>query len=604
MLAVVCLVLMGCEAREPDATANMHKASEDLVAYLDGEFAEELEMNPQRLTQLGLKEHYGELDDYSSAHIDDMLKWRRDSVAEMKRRFVRDSLTPSGQLNYDIWALELERAEKSARYRNQDYVFGFNRPPHTAIPNFLINYHRVDTMDDMDAYVERLGQVARALDQSVAWAQNAAGDGIRMPRFQYERVISESRRLISGAPFEVGADSPLWADANKKIDGLVQAGTITDDDAADVRESVRLAMMERMKPGYERLIAWAEGDIDQSPSGRVGALTLPEGLDWYQAALNLHTTTQLTSKEVHELGLSEVERIHAEMEELAKDAGFATARDFLADRDARKDLVLPATDEGRAEYLRIANDEVAKARASLPQWFGELPAYPAVVRREPSFSEVPGGAAHASRATPDGSKPGEVFVHLLTPTGFLKTEITDLMCHEAIPGHLMQGDIMVRQKGVPQFRTAYAYAAFNEGWALYAEGLCKEMGMYPDAWSDYARLDGELWRAVRLVVDTGLHAMGWTEEEAVRYAKENTTEDDSKIRAEVRRYLTYPGQACSYKIGQLTILRLRKEAEEVLGDRFDIKGFNDAVIESGSLPLPILEARIADWVERQAPDAG
>jgi len=231
--------------------------------------------------------------------------------------------------------------------------------------------------------------------------------------------------------------------------------------------------------------------------------------------------------------------------------------------------------------------------------FGNLSKHTMVVQREPALSEVPGGATYAQPATPDGSKPGMVFVHLLTPTGFLKSGIQNLMCHEGVPGHLFQGDIMVRQTGVPKFRTAYSYAAYNEGWGLYAEGLCKEMGLYPDAYADYARLDAELWRAVRLVVDTGLHAKGWNEAEGVKYARDNTSEPDARISAEVQRFLLWPGQACAYKIGQLTFLRLRAEAEKELGPRFDVRAFHDMAIGAGSLPLSILEARSKAWVVSQ-----
>jgi uncharacterized protein (DUF885 family) len=351
-----------------------------------------------------------------------------------------------------------------------------------------------------------------------------------------------------------------------------------------------------MKPGYERLIAWAKADMAKAPSGKVGAVTLPDGLNWYAEALYDQTTTDMTADQIHELGLKEVERIHGEMDKLAQGAGFKDRAAFLADRAKKKDLVLPPTDAGRAEYLKLANEAVARSRAAIPKFFGNLPQNGMVVEREPAYSEVPGGAAHASRTTPDGKRPGIVYVHLLTPTGFLKPEIQDLMCHEGVPGHLLQGDIAVRQTGVPKFRTAYSYASYNEGWGLYSEALCKEMGVYPDVYSDYARLDGELWRAVRLVVDTGLHAKGWTQDEAVKYAKQNTSEDDAKITQEVKRFLINPGQACAYKIGQLTISRLRAEAEQELGPKFDIKGFHDTVVGSGSLPLPVLETQVKAWI--------
>jgi uncharacterized protein (DUF885 family) len=261
--------------------------------------------------------------------------------------------------------------------------------------------------------------------------------------------------------------------------------------------------------------------------------------------------------------------------------------------------VFPETDAGREEYLKIANAQLDRAKAKLPAFFSVMPKYETVVRREPAFSEVPGGAAHASRAAPDGSKPGIVYVHLATVNSFPKPQIPALICHEGIPGHLFQGDIMLRQTGVPKFRTAYRYAAFGEGWGLYSEALCAEMGVYEDPLQDFARLELELWRAVRLVDDTGIHALGWTEDEAVKYAKDNTWSDDNFIHAEVRRFILNPGQACAYKIGQLTIVRLRDEAKKELGDKFDIRAFNDLVIGGGALPLPIFERRVHAWIDAQ-----
>ena len=570
-----------------------------LTTYLDAEFEKELALNPERATQLGRKDNYDKMNDYSEAQQDRMLDWRRKSVADMKAQFDRSKLNSDGQMNDDIWAMELDRAERAQKYRRQAYVFG-RSATHSERPSFLISFHRVSEVSDMEAYNSRLAQLGRIMDQSVEKAKAAAGDKIRMPKVQYERVIAESQKLISGQPFDAkGPASALWADATAKIDKLVKDGKATPDQAKALTEGARKAMIEGMKPGYERLIAWAKADMRQAPSGKVGAVTLPDGLNWYAEALYDQTTTDMTAEAIHKLGLSEVDRIHGEMDKLAQSAGFKDRAAFLRDRAKKKDLVLPPTDAGRAEYLRLANAAVQTARAKAPDFFGNPPKYDMVVQREPAYSEIPGGAAHASRATPDGSKPGVVYVHLLTPNGFLKPEIQDLMCHEGVPGHLLQGDIMVRQTGAPKFRTAYGYAAYSEGWGLYSEGLCKEMGVYPDVYADYARLDGELWRAVRLVVDTGLHAMGWTEDEAVKYAKDNTSEPDSKINAEVRRFLINPGQACAYKIGQLTILRLRAEAEKELGRKFDIKGFHDMVVGAGSLPLSVFETRVKTWISTQ-----
>jgi uncharacterized protein (DUF885 family) len=222
------------------------------------------------------------------------------------------------------------------------------------------------------------------------------------------------------------------------------------------------------------------------------------------------------------------------------------------------------------------------------------------VIREPSFSEVAGGAAHASGPSPDGARPGRVYLHMLGKTS-LRASLADLMCHEGVPGHVMQGDIRVRQQGAPQFRLAARNAAFNEGWGLYSELLCKEMGVYPDIASDFMRLDAELFRAARLVTDTGLHAKGWTEEQAIAYLKATGRRGEDQARAETRRYIVNPGQATAYKIGMIRIMQLRDQAQKALGPKFDLKAFNDTVIASGSLPLSVLEQRIKDWIaERKA----
>jgi uncharacterized protein (DUF885 family) len=364
-------------------------------------------------------------------------------------------------------------------------------------------------------------------------------------------------------------------------------------------DDARTALVTSMKPGYERLIAWAEGDIANAPSGKVGALTLPNGLAWYQAAITLQTTTTLTPDQIHTLGLAEVKRIQGEMDALARKAGVRDADAYYAEL-ARIDPPQPYTDENRAEILAYANSLIAKSRAALPAQFNNLPAYKVEVVREPSFSEVPGGAAHASGPSPDGARPGRVYLHMLGVTA-PRASLADLMCHEGIPGHVMQGDIKVRQHGAPKFRLAARNAAFNEGWGLYSELLCKDMGVYPDIASDFMRLDAELFRAARLVVDTGIHAKGWTEDQAIQYMRTTGRRGEDQARSEVRRYIVGPGQATAYKIGMIRILQLRDEAKAALGPKFDIKAFNDTVIASGSLPLSVLDRRIHDWIaERKA----
>jgi len=560
-----------------------------LTAFLDKAFERELSDSPERATRLGLKTKYGQLDDRSEKAQLLQLEWRRKSVAEMKASFDRAKLSPDAQVYYDMWVQALERAELQWAYRSQDYPFG-RSAPHTELVTFMIDFHKVDTKEDLAAYEQRVSQIGNALRQSLERVKAASGKGVRMPKFQYERVIAECKKLT-----DPKNANPILKDGEAKVKKLVDTGKLSAKDGRIANMAIEKNWMATAS-GYGELVKWLEADLPNAPVGATGSVSLPDGLKWYQAAIELQTTTKMTADEIHQLGLAEVKRIHGEMDTLAKTAGFADRAAFLKDRDGRKELVLPNTDEGRAEYLKIANAEVARTRGMIAPMFISLPKYGMEVRREPAYSEVPGGAAHASRATPDGSKPGIVFQHLLTPTGYIKTEITDLMCHEAVPGHLMQGDIAVRLKGVPKFKSAYGNAAFNEGWALYAERLCKELGVYQNAWQDYARLDGELWRAVRLVVDTGLHAKGWTPEQAEQYARENTTEDASKITQEVKRFLINPGQATAYKVGERTIMRLRGEAQAALGDRFDIKAFHEVVIGSGATPLSILERRVRDWV--------
>jgi uncharacterized protein (DUF885 family) len=562
-------------------------------AFLDAEFIEALKFSPQTATALGRKEGYDRLNDLSEAGDLKALEWRRGSVARMKKAFRRDALNPEGKISYDMWSQELDAAELAWKFRKQDLVFG-RGAPHSGLPSFLISSHLVESDSDMESYNARLRALGPAMDQARMRAIQAAAAGVRMPRFQYDRTIAESRRLISGAPFADGPDSPLWSDAKAKVAKLVASGKITPDVSRSLLEEARTALVTEMKPGYERLIAWAEGDKVNAPSGKVGAVTLPNGLAWYQAAIKLQTTTDLTADQVHTLGLSEVKRIQGEQDALAAKAGFKDASAYYAEL-ARLDPPQPYTDENRAEILAYSNGLIAAAREKLPTMFNRLPAYRMEVIREPSFSEVPGGAAHASGPSPDGARPGRVYLHMLGKTS-LRASLADLMCHEGAPGHVMQGDIRVRQQGAPLYRLAARNAAFNEGWGLYSELLCKEMGVYPDIASDFMRLDAELFRAARLVTDTGLHAKGWTEEQAVAYLMSTGRRGEDQARAETRRYIVNPGQATAYKIGMIRIVQLRAEAEKALGPKFDIKAFNDVVIGSGSLPLSVLDRRIHDWI--------
>ncbi len=585
------------QARAPAATAAQ---SEDarLTAFLDAEFAEYIKTQPQLATRLGLKEGGDRWNDTSDEGARAEVEWRKASAARMMAAFDRANLSPEAQVNYDIWALEAERAEQS--FANRIY-----RPPfysrlysaHSQLPDFLVNTHSVADVTDLRNYIARLQGMPAVLDRAIERTTASQAAGINPPRFQIETIIAGSKSLTSGAPYGDGPDAALWADVKAKTEKLVTDGKLARDKADRLLGEAREAILA-LAPAYARVIAWAETSLPTAPSGKVGALTLPGGDAYYAAELKLNTTTDLTAAEIHAIGRSEVARIEAEQDALAKQAGFADRQAFYAER-ARLNPQRQYDDAARKEYLDKANAFVAHTRTLLPAYFGTLPAYGIEVVREPSFSELAGGAAHASQPSPEGKRPARTYVHLVGTIPDPAAMYT-LMCHEAVPGHNTQGDIQVRQQGGPKFRSVTGYVAFGEGWGLYAEAMCKEMNAFPDVAADFMRLDAELFRAARLVVDTGIHAMGWTEDEAVTYMNQTGRQPIERSRSEVRRYITLPGQATGYKIGMLKIMELRARAEAKLGGKFDIKGFHDLLIASGSQPLSILERRVDEWIAGRA----
>jgi uncharacterized protein (DUF885 family) len=581
-------------AATPPAAVVAQTEDAKLTVFLDGEFAEYLKAQPELATQLGLKTGGDRWTEISDAAAQANVEWRKASVARMQAQFPRASLSPAAQVNFDIWALEAERAAQDAANRiNQPPFHQWLYPLQARLPNFLINAHRVTDVTDLRHYIARLRGIPAVLDEGVALSRKSDAAGVHSPRFQIEAIIASATKLTSGAPFDAGPDSALWADVKAKTEKLVAAGTVGRAEADALLAEARAAILA-LKPGYARLIDWARGNLASAPSGKLGALTLPGGAEFYASALKLSTTTDLTAAQIHAIGRKEVARIEAEQDALAQKAGFKDRKAYYAERER----LLPKTpydDAARAAYLQEANRFVNSTRALLPGWFGLLPAYDIIVVREAAFSEIPGGAAHASFPSPDGKTPGRTYVHLVG-TQKDPAHVYTLMCHEAIPGHNYQGDIQARQQAGPKFRAVAFYNAFTEGWALYAERLCNEMGAFPDVAADFFRLDSELFRAARLVTDTGIHELGWTEDEAVKYLHETGRAQLEMARSEVRRYITWPGQATGYKIGMLKIMEMRTRAEAALGPKFDIRGFHDLLVDSGSQPLSIMERRVDDWI--------
>ncbi|TWG91835.1 uncharacterized protein (DUF885 family) [Luteimonas sp. J16] len=587
-------------AAAPATAEAVQDESQRLNAWFATKYEEQLRFSPIALTFLGRKELYDRLDDMSEEAQDAQLAWHRASVEEMEASFDRDALDDEARLSYDLWKQQYEQAAAASRFRRNVYVFNQMQGAQSFLPTFLINFHKVGSEADYRAYIARLAEAKRAMGQLLEMARRNAADGYRMPRFAYDGVLTEARAVVTGAPFDDGADSALWADLQAKADALVAANAIDAARAAELKAEARQALLDNIRPAYDALIAWAGEDranAAENPSG-VGS-TQPEGAAYYANQLRIHTTTDLDAEAIHRIGLDEVARIHGEMEALMERVGFeGDLKAFFRHIATDPKFKYPDTDEGRQAYIDDATRAIDNIKKVLPQYFGLLPKADLVVKRVEPFREQPGAAQHYFPGTPDGSRPGVYYAHLSDMNAMPKPELEVIAYHEGLPGHHMQISIAQELTGVPEFRTQARSTAYSEGWGLYAEWLAREMpGTYEDPYSEYGRLASELWRAVRLVVDTGLHAKGWTEQQAVDYFSANSATPEAAIRSEIQRYITWPGQATAYKIGMLRIQELRRKAESELGDRFDIRGFHDAVLGGGALPLNLLERRVTQWIE-------
>lgn len=568
-----------------------------LNAWFEARNEESLDFSPMARTGLGDKKDYDEIDDMSEAAQDRLLAWRRQTVDDLKARFNRANLTPAGKLSYDLWVDQYDRAAAATKFRRNDYIFTQMRGPQAYLPQFLISSHRVSEPSDMEAYIARIGGISRAIGQLLERAKLNAAAGSRPPLFAYEGVIRQARAVITGAPFTGAGDSPIWADAKTKIEALVKAGKIDQAKADELKAGARTALIEKWGPAYQGLVDWFESDKIHADKVATGVGKNPNGAAYYAMRLRNMTTTDLTPEQVHQLGLREVERIHREMAAIQAKVGFkGSLQDFFKFVRENPKFYYPSTDAGRQAYIDAVTGYINAMKKKLPDYFGILPKADLIVKRVEPYREQAGAVQFYSAGTPDGSRPGVFYMHLIDMSAMPIPQLEVAAYHEGIPGHHLQISIAQELTNVPKFRSRLVFAAFLEGWALYAERLAKEMGAYQDPYSDFGRLTLEAWRAERMVVDTGLHAKGWTEEQAVRYMHDNAPLADGQIRTEVERYIVQPGGAPSYMIGQLKILGLREKARKELGDKFDIRKFHDAVLGGGALPLDMLERRVDEWI--------
>ena len=589
-------------APEPASTSvvAVDRAAEDarLNAFLDAAFDAQLATNPQFLTALGSKELYDRLNDYTDSYAQQQMALEERQLAEMKARFDPERLSPAGRLSYRLFEKSVVDDREAFPWRRHGFPASTNGSPMGAIPVFLINNHRIDTVADAEAYVSRLREVERVMREIGANMRDQAERGIVPPRFNFQPVREDGRRILQGAPFTAGADSAIFADFKAKVGRLDIAQSEKDRLIAAASE----ALTGPFRRGYDHFLATVDA-IEPRATGNNGAWSLPDGAEFYGQRIRQSTTTDLTAAQIHEIGLREVERIHGEMERIKRQVGFTgTLQQFFAHINDGQQYKYPNTAEGREQYLADARRFIAQVMEAAPRWFRRLPQAPLEVRAVEEWRQQTASVAFYNRPSADGSRPGIYYVNLADMNQVLKPQTEAISYHEGAPGHHFQIALAQELPGLPKFRRFGGYGVYSEGWGLYAELLGKEMGFYDEPISEFGMYSTSLWRAIRLVVDTGIHHQRWTRQQAIDYFMANGLLSLRDATKEIERYFNNPGQATSYMIGQLKILELRDRAREALGDRFDIREFHAVVLENGPVPLDVLEELVDAWIatRRQA----
>lgn len=599
LLAASTLALAGCATNSAPPAAAVAKPAEDQSAAINAWFEEtweaEVARSPEQQTFLGRKTDNDKWDDPSDAFADESHAIQMAKLAEMRASFDPDKLDANARLSYRLFEYEAERAEKFYAFRNHWYRFSHFRAPHSNAPAFLINQHRIDTVADAEAYIARLDGLKANFDGHRKVAEDQFARGVYAPKWSYVKMIETAKNVIAGAPFDKsGKPSTILADFNEKVGKL-------DADAQTKRALTRraeAALLSSVKPAYLDLVAMFERQM-AAASNDDGAWKLPDGDAYYDAQLERMTTTAMTADEIHALGLQETARIHAEMDAIREKVGFkGDLKAFFAYMrdDPEKRFTYPDTEEGRARYLAEATAMIDVMRGRLDELFITKPKADMIVKRVEPFREKSAGKAFYQRPAPDGSRPGIYYANLYEMASMPIYQMEALAYHEGIPGHHMQIAIAQELEGVPSFRRFGGFTAYSEGWGLYSEWIGKEIGLYSDPYSDFGRLAMELWRAGRLVVDTGLHRKKWTREQAIAWLIENTPNAEGDATTSIERYVVMPGQATAYKVGMLKIQELRARAEKKLGKKFDVREFHDEVLKYGPVPLAILEENIDAWV--------
>jgi uncharacterized protein (DUF885 family) len=586
-------ISVAANAQTPDQIAVESKRANE---FFDKCWDENLARHPVDESFYGIKTHYDELEDLSDEKAAaDHAVWQK-QLATLKRDFKPELLNSQAQLSYKLFEREAEREEEEFKFRFDVYPVSQMRGVHAQIPTFLINIHKIDNVKDAEAYIARLNAIPKLFDQLIINLQVREGKGVVAPRFVFPLVLDACHKLIQGKPFDSSpGNSPLLDDFTKKVGALKDVDSVTRD---RLLSSATKALNESVRPAYEKVIAFLEGQSKRA-NDDAGVWKFPDGADFYSSALRRTTTTNLRADEIHEIGLKEVARIHGEMTKIKDKVGFkGDLQGFFKFMREDRQFYLPDTDEGRATYLARAVAIIDEMKKRLDELFATKPKADIVVKAVEKFREKSAGKAFYQQPAPDGSRPGMFYVNLREMQSNPTYELEALAHHEGIPGHHMQIAIAQELSGIPKFRKfSHPYTAYTEGWGLYSEQAPKEIGMYQDPYSDFGRLALELWRAGRLVVDTGIHNKKWTRQQAIDYLKQNTPNSEADCIDSINRYIVMPSQATAYKIGMIKILELREKAKKQLGNKFDLREFHDVVLTNGALPLDVLEELVEHWVK-------
>ncbi|MBB6426962.1 DUF885 family protein [Sphingopyxis sp. JAI128] len=587
------LIVAGALAAAVPARGAPADESARLDAFFESVFQRDLARDPAAQSALGVMAGTaGWWPDVSQARADENVALVRRDLAEL-RRFDRAALPAEAQISYDLFAYDGEEAIERHRWRGNHYPVCQMRGPQRDVPQTLINNHPVASVADAERYIARLHAVRPYLAAVVTELLRQEAQGVVPPPFSVPLVVGNCEKLIAGAPFQPGLpDSPILADFRGKLAKL-GAG---DGEKARLLKAAETGLLDGFGPGFRLLIDHLSR-LSCDANCNEGVWRLPDGEAYYAAQLRWNTTLPISPAEVHRIGLEETARLHEEMRAVAKRAGFAgTLPELFAHVRTDDRFYYPDTAPGRAAYLDAMRAKIGAVSARLGELTSHVPGAGVLVKPVEPWLEASAGTAGYFAPSADGSRPGILYVNTRDMRNLPIFELSALSYHEGVPGHHLEKAVTRGLTGLPKFRSFGGYTAFSEGWALYAEQLPIDMGLYDDPWQEFGRLSMELMRAGRLVTDTGVHALRWSRERAVAWLDENTPSNHADNVTAIQRYIVTPGQACAYEMGKLKLVELRDRARTQLGARFDLARFNDRVLGCGPLPLPMLETRIDAWI--------